>query len=448
MSQLLKVGSFNILADGLSSGEFLCEGGDAVSTEWSARRDKIVSILANMLLTCDAVVTQENDHFTFILEALRETHDLPVGGVFGVDLSKPSRARKLKSERQLSKNQVTKLPDSTLSEYEICNQHFQSNVYSSDENASFADESPTFGATFASIYHNDTNDLYRSDDGLGIYYRTDRLNLEAVHIPGRVAHLVATPNMTIVTNVDYAVACTFQLCTAPTTVVTLYGAHLRSGEDVSMEHARCRQLYAILDDAQHRSCPIVAMDSNSSVYYEHAYPFMHIPVTSPDCESTYTPATNASPMHIIGGKLSTLIKQYDFVDAVGSAYQHGNECFKMRHGQGGQPSKHYQFIFDAIDKILVPATTHIVPHEYDRSEFGFTRYDTTVREELTQLRTSAEARGALARQCRGSARVNGTTCSVEAFGSEHMLAGLYPNRDAPSDHPPVSCCIVLNSGGV
>ncbi|KAJ1410196.1 hypothetical protein B484DRAFT_482795, partial [Ochromonadaceae sp. CCMP2298] len=112
-SRTFKLGSFNLLADGLSADEFLCQGGDA-STSWEQRGDKLVTILSNMLLSCDAVVTQENDHFAYILQQLQERFEtgagagtgtetgagsgpgIGIGGVFGVNTALSSaRSRRL-----------------------------------------------------------------------------------------------------------------------------------------------------------------------------------------------------------------------------------------------------------------------------------------------------------------------------------------------------------------
>lgn len=465
MSCHVCVGSFNILADGLSSGEFLCEGGDAGSTDWTIRKDKLVCIIANMLNKCDVVVTQENDHFIQILSELRDVYSLNVGGVFGANVSKPSKANQLKVARQfktLCNNDASKTASTSLpSLYEECNRCFQTAHIGSISFNSFNQESASFGAAFAGMYNNQPNDLYRSDDGVGIYYRMDKLQLNAVHLPGTIAQCISISNLTLVSNMDCVLACTFQVLTASppnshTSTFTVYGAHLSSGEDVTKEHARCRQLYAILSDAQHRVNPVIAMDNNSSVYYETAYEDTQIELVKASmattlpladtafderisCQAATTSVTN----YYIPGKLSTLIEQFNYIDAVGPQYQSGNECFKMRHGQGGQPSKHYQFMFDTIDKILVPKSVDLLPYQYDRTVFGFARYDPTLRESLVHLRTSLSARRGLETFCRSSEQVNSTTCSEIAFGREHLLSGLYPNKQAPSDHPPVSCCFVL-----
>ena len=461
MTDRICVGSFNILADGLSSGEFLCEGGDAGSTEWSVRKDKIVSILANMLQSCDAVVTQENDHFTQILSELRKVYGLDVGGVFGTNVKKPSKANQLRLAKQ---RKALNLPavkaDVPSSSYEECNRCFRLDAPAGTISLrSFRQESASCGADFAAMYRNEIDDLYQSDDGVGVYYRMDKLQLDSVHLPGRTAKSTSTPYLTLVSNMDYVLACTFQLlnpvstCTSHTnpSIFTLYGAHLSSGEDITKEHARCRQLYAILDDAQHQVNPVIAMDSNSSIYYEAAYPDTFIGIndssvcskplsSSASGDTSISPSVSSSENYCyIPGKLSTLIEQFNFIDAVGAEYQTGNECFKMRHGQGGQPSKYYQFMFDTIDKILVPKSTQLLPYRYDRSAFGFTRYDPALREQLINLRTSLTARQELEMMCRNSEQINSTTCTEIAFGQEHMLSGLYPNKQAPSDHPPVSC---------
>eukprot|EP01032_Pedospumella_encystans_P008121 gene8121-9672_t len=465
MTNRICVGSFNILADGLSSGEFLCEGGDAGSTDWTVRKDKIVSILANMLQSCDAIITQENDHFIQILSALRENYGLDVGGVFGTNVKKPSKANQLRLAKQRKALRLSEVKaDVPSRSYEECNRCFRLAPAGTSSLHSFRQESEPFGANFAAMYSKEPDDLYQSDDGVGVYFRMDKLQFDCVHIPGRIVQSTISPNLTLVSNMDYVLACTFQVLNPISTdtshsnpsIFTLYGAHLSSGEDITKEHARCRQLCAILDDAQHRVNPVIAMDSNSSIYYESAYPDTFIDIndssvcTKPPSSSTTgdtsisTSISSAENKCYIPGKLSRLIEQFNFIDAVGADYQTGNECFKMRHGQGGQPSKHYQFMFDTIDKILIPKSTQLVPYHYERSAFGFTRYDLTLREQLVHLRTSLTARQELEMMCRNSERINSTTCTQIAFGQEHILSGLYPNKQAPSDHPPVSCSFLLS----
>jgi hypothetical protein len=304
---------------------------------------------------------------------------------------------------------------------------------------SFAEESHQYGGITAIAFGHTEDDLFSSNDGIGIYYRADKVTLVDVQIPGATeCDKVEHGGVTIVTNADGCIRTSFRVhdgCTGSGKNITVYGAHLKSGEDYNSEMKRCKQLKLLLDDADGQPFPIIAMDSNNSVQYEQGYVRGDIAPNNnaeqPDCGS--------SPLI-----LSRIIAERGYVDAVGPPYQvHGNECFKLRHGLGPQVNKHYQFMFDAIDKILVPRDAIILPVEYERKRFGFQRYDPALRDRLLQLRASAEERSAFEAQCRASERVRSTTCAVAAFGQEHMLAGLYPNPRAPSDHPPVYCRLQL-----
>lgn len=471
----LKVGSFNILADGLGHGEFFCEGGDQGSIDWTVRRPKIVAVLANMLASCDVVVTQENDHFIQILDDLITLHELPVAGVFVLKSRSKARpeekAKKAKPEKKARPVQ-TSIPETnakprtragdTIAEPEAqlgVRLNAIVDVESGEKGTTFQDESPTYAAAFASaLYRLGPTDLYPLDNGVGVYFRQDRLTLTGAHAVndnwdsdrrGSATECVSTGVLTVVPDPGFAVACTF---THGSGTVHLYGAHLCSGEHVSREKRRCEQLDILFRDAALALAPtftkgpdvgdktatspvtIIAMDSNSSAQYESAYP-----ADAP--------------------KMSKVIAKGGFVDAI--ALQTGNECFKMRHGRGDQPSKYYQFMFDTIDKILVPSwylhdgssspsSPSIVPHVYNRYVYGFSRYDPLLQPELRAIRESEDLRtelAAFASAVNAAVGADKDACSVATFGQSSTydaLRGLYPNLAAPSDHPPVSCIIQVD----
>lgn len=69
----LKCMSWNILADGMSSNEFITNGGDEVNTLWTSRRFRICQILQKFLQDNVQVIgLQENDHPYFILNELQK----------------------------------------------------------------------------------------------------------------------------------------------------------------------------------------------------------------------------------------------------------------------------------------------------------------------------------------------------------------------------------------
>jgi hypothetical protein len=68
----MKVGLWNILADGLSEGEFLTARGK-MDTMWVCRRERIVEILKNMILSGVGIIsTVENDHPLWLLSEIRQ----------------------------------------------------------------------------------------------------------------------------------------------------------------------------------------------------------------------------------------------------------------------------------------------------------------------------------------------------------------------------------------
>ena len=74
MSSLkLRCVSWNILADGMSSNEFITNGGDEKNVLWSSRQFRICSILKKFLdEEVHVIGLQENDHPYFILHELQK----------------------------------------------------------------------------------------------------------------------------------------------------------------------------------------------------------------------------------------------------------------------------------------------------------------------------------------------------------------------------------------
>jgi hypothetical protein len=506
----LRICSFNLLADGLSFGEFFCEGGDVTSTVWAKRQMKLVSILANILQQCDVVVTQENDHFFSIFRFLRDFHNLNVGGVYGINAQNNiSAARSLSVHRrflQLTSNNHNSpsSKDSTHEEhYQKCNSSF---YYSGFDSSclSYEQECGEYAFMYSKVYGDSPSDLFRSDDGIGIYYCKDKLELCNVSVSkfsveGRSPLVVSEfplqqDDVTMVTSLDGFLVCEFRVVNIEDSNIpdslppqpvptppshcdfTLYGGHLKSGESQAMEHIRVQQLASVFAHAESKTVPIIAMDSNNSVWYEQSYSSAADKAArSPsDVVNADTPATSDGAQC-----LSELVAACGYLDAVamqsagceaagggvgeeggevggaaaaaggsgggtgsnlGTRGAGGNECFKMRHGGGGQASKHFQLMFDCIDKILVRApktsspaaaaavvgasdatndgahgtgtgassdaapvltpVVRVLPVPYDRHAFGFERYDPALGAELLSLRLSERRRSELQRLCR------------------------------------------------
>jgi hypothetical protein len=71
---LINIATWNILADGLSKGEFLTDNGDGLVTSWNLRGKRIANIIYQMFnnLNIGILSTQENDHPEQLLSIIHE----------------------------------------------------------------------------------------------------------------------------------------------------------------------------------------------------------------------------------------------------------------------------------------------------------------------------------------------------------------------------------------
>lgn len=352
----MKCGVWNILADGLSAGEFMTDGGDI---DWQIRREKIIDCLTNMLRVCDFVVTIENDHFSFILHELNNR----IGNIGGVcyiesDLKKPSAARRFRKV---------------------------------DNNISFIDE---HADDFAILYGLAATDPYVSDDSISIYYHK---NLKLIDV-----------NAPKLTNGDaYICAGNDQFVRIILNNITIYGAHLSSGDDKNA--VRENKLHEILALTVADKQPIVLADMNDR-------------------------------------DINPAMLKHSFKNIV-----ENHECYKMRHAQGGQPAKFGQFMFDCIDAILV---RNDVEYKIIDDAFGFEKYPANLRSLLSDWRNDDKKRETLYKYCvhnKWGADMNLNSCDglarlLEFDGTDSdvksILLMLYPRKDAPSDHPPIAYEII------
>jgi len=196
------------------------------------------------------------------------------------------------------------------------------------------------------------------------------------------------------------------------------------------------------------------MDSNNSKYYENDY-FKDKPT------------------------LSQVISDHSFKNLVPSK---GYECFKLRHAQGDQPSKFGQLMFDSIDKILVPQNYLGNEIKFDL----FQKYPIEYWPILYNWRTNEEIRSLFSKYCSNINNIKGKSeyvpkqigkllidnnpqnrwnssvnsieyqllfqeiSKVNEKGSlthqnkldhttdiQAIFSFIYPNSNAPSDHPPL-----------
>ncbi len=190
-------------------------------------------------------------------------------------------------------------------------------------------------------------------------------------------------------------------------IFNIYALHLKSGEGENNAIKRLEQLKNAFIDSKHKINPIFIMDSNNSEFYELEY-----------SEES---------------KMSNLIEQYGFKNVVQSK---GNECFKLRHNHGNQPSKFFELMFDTIDKILVQTDIDVEIEPIESTDltqtFGFKKYNIANHEYLRNVRLNE--RDEFKNSCLSN---NVNSDDSHEFFSNEIFHDLYPNLDAPSDHPPI-----------
>jgi hypothetical protein len=356
----MRVALWNILADGLSAGEFLTKNG-VDDIDWTQRRDRIVSSISKF--DVDLIATIENDHPHWILNRL----GAPWKAII-----------------------VFKTQNGTL-KHTVCRKSRPL-----DPNVTFQTE---YATELASLYGCSETDPYRCDNTMTIYYRSDKYWYQGPTIQTTESNYYWTSFTEIDTNKQ----------------VTIAVAHLPSGEAQSRESLRVAELTRLLHALREQERVIILMDSNTSDHYESTYDIITV---------------------------SQVIQQFKYK----LVNIHESECFKLRHAFGDQRSKYGQFMFDAIDKILILNNmngTQVVPNSFLTAK---------QRELAHIIRTTPTYRMIIKDHC---IQKWGTT--VDSIDFEELwtqlpyeitdLRGLFehlcPNDKLPSDHPPIIAIIDL-----
>jgi hypothetical protein len=408
---MIKVASFNLLADGLCENEFFTVGSEDNEkfTKWENREDKIIAVLQELFeeKICSVIVTQETDHFFRILSKLRAKAGSKICGVYGRGFI-PETGKHSTNFEVLKKRNQSKDPTQLRT---------------------FAEECREFTSVACNFYEQAPNDVYISDDGIGVFYRSDLLDLRTITTPLMTSHapsIVSDVGISVL-NADTCVKCDF-LVRENSKALSVYGAHLKSGEDIAQEIVRYEQLQKILQATITDESPVIIMDSNNSAYYEQEYPTAGTSVL-----------VKTGSLHVsrpFPGTISSLIKEFDMKDLI--SFQEYNQCLKMRHGNTNQKSKAFHFMFDTIDKILIRSS---MAHEITDSRcHSFLRYHPDNLEFFRNIRMNAEERNRFHDDCVENVT---TTCPIKAFGTSTPFAQLYPNEQACSDHPPVIASFYL-----
>jgi hypothetical protein len=432
----LTVGFWNILADGLSAGEFMSRTPDESLNIalWEKRGPKVARILSEMLQTCALVGVVENDHAQGLLHCLQR-HDPTIKAVHVIKgRYHKSNAYKFFHTRSSKELLQAVRPVSMVV-----------NGSQTEEEYNTAMRAKMFAGSHDMDSYSAALDLYRTalrvgvdavaDDGLTIYFRSDLVRLQMTDTRTLLTTLTRNSDLQETGDTSYF-TWSFQRI-ADSTPFKITVAHLKSGADFKGARQRTRELTVMISDPWVRES-IILMDSNFSAHYPDGHSHGHLEKNTtyamcPRCVDI----SNANRTNIVlAGESRRLLSTVGFVDALSGSK--GNECLKMRHAAGNQPKKFCEFMFDRLDRIMVPRnfTTSCHPVEVKTS---FQRYDPAHTETLTLYRTDRDLRNGL----RQAGRAGMWFSADECTGTFPALHCLYPNDDAPSDHPPVSADIFL-----
>ena len=427
----------------------MSNGGDK-NVYWIHRRDRVVATLHKLLQQCPIVVTQENDHPVWIWKQLQE-HQTTLQDSDATSQSKSSSIQMHKwsqAGKPSRRFYISRLHDAlvasnminesvaessgnkaalTEQKYQQVNQFFLDSNNNALRQQLMTEQGLTCTTNFeegvVDAIEEGANHLYQNDESLTVYYDASKVELLSASSPTEPIHQLE-----------------FRLKEAASDkVFTVFPAHLKSGESLKDERRRVQELEPILQQAQNATNPIVVMDSNHSMNYEETI------------RQEETPADDEL-------FLTELIQKSNFMNLIP---QEGNENLKMRHAQGGQPKKFGSLMFDAIDKILVPLVSNSAQPSRPivLSDDVFVKYPPAHRECLLELRNNPHLRKILKDTCiqqkwGPNMENNAVDMSVwdkdfaekveqECGGLHNLLMGLYPNAQAPSDHPPVAAIVHL-----
>ena len=410
----VKVATWNLLADGLSFGEFLSDEGDRKVCDISVRLGKIVDTLSDLFKNgVDIVGTQENDHPEWILDGLRQS----IPSIELIKLKKtdgPSNSFKFLTSRNMGRFDLGKF-------------NIQNDTIS--------------------IYYNASNNLSTCDEG-------NSFLIDGKKTYGAEACFVKNGK-------------TFHI----------FNAHLSSGEDVAKATQRVKEVKDIIKHAQTVKNPIILMDSNSSDLYpldkEVQLRNGLIPGSKYDKKKEknvedwkHLQQGNKEDI-LIGDAVLDQFEKAGFTDILDGT---PNECFKMRHGSGGQPSKFGTLMFDRIDKIVIPNRlsnpnirgkpvplsnfTNQFLQYYDKLTDKQIQRVIDIRNNVDDMRDALEKKVKDERWSDIVGMQRGQPIGFDSKGvpnhwdpeyqsledntilPQDIQMALYPNIDAPSDHPP------------
>jgi len=280
----LKCVSWNILADGMSSNEFVTNGGDKENTLWNSRRFRITSILQKFLEDQVQVIgLQENDHPYFILNELqklkpemrcvhlyakgasRSAETQRINGIFDYLRSSDTAFQKMTSDFDKREEQ----PQDRL--YSKINQWYKTNLTETIKNkftmTSFREECAEI---FSKVLNRNPDDLYIVNDGITLYYDSNVLEFVGA-VPS--SQMMPTEFSTFFMGHD--LVCRFKIIDSSATLesqeetfINVICTHLKSGEGLENEKKRVKQMSALLKLVNDQNEPsVILLDSNTSNLY-------------------------------------------------------------------------------------------------------------------------------------------------------------------------------------
>jgi hypothetical protein len=421
------VGSWNILSHGLEDGGFISIDKD--SHLWVNRRDRILSILRNMFENgCNIVVTQENDHFLWLLKGLQR-HNEDIKGIWLPKLKNwtPNVGAHIYRDEYASRSRLCmrKKTDKNHPTFKLDNASEFALLYTDNDEARFR---------------------YSSDDGIGVYYIG---NIEfseeyCVLMDDDIWNYKVVVNKTLPSHKVFIGTYTNSELDKCKNNISIACAHLPDGNDStgtsridekienhpeSNENAKKRMM--VLEYILSHQPDIIAMDSNCGKSYDFSTQFIDI------------------------------YKADGYDDSVP---EEGFECLKMRDMSGNQPSKMGKLIFDKIDRILYRTNKLNVILDckecrvggiYGRRTDQFTLYNLGMKYHIKTIRDQRVLEKlCLENQWRRN-NYSDDDCYVELIREstedgdeffvtvEHVFESLYPREGCPSDHPPVMTTFML-----
>ena len=448
----IEVVFWNILAHGLSYGEFLTNGGDKVNVFWSERKYRIANKIMEQLQEGRIVTCVEMDHYYWFLNYIRECEPfMDIRGHYcpkidknknysnsNLSVSVSTLLNKYDYEVEIVANlngEDLKIAYSKLCEYYIEDdrniESFEDNVVSID----YMDFlSKLLGTTIISTMP------YVSFDCSCIFWDNNKFS-KTEHIESYVDEFKNIAdidyNETGFTGIRF-------MERKSKHVFDVFVAHLKSGESPHDELKRIESFEPILNHIKKVAYKnyILCMDSNTSKQYQDNMELGYI-----------VDKTGA-----VIGILYDYLNQFWETDNMYNNIKQTKDtiCWKMRAGSK-QEKKNGALMADRIDVMLTPKnmyTEQFIPYESKITDEDY-KY-------IIMWRTSKHFRNIIKKECIENKWKNNTsenefsnnfskTLLINNISKEtnnnkvgEIIDKLYPNLNMPSDHPMVGTIMFLD----